>query len=432
MSLIKKFPYSFLYLFLLSGATLYLWQNHLERFGIPAILALMFLFFLFSKNTVMTIPLLFNAMFMVSTLPTNFAEVPTYLYFVPGVLIVGMTLHIFIYKVKLFHGKMLLGIGLMVLAMLLSSINVVKLDIYYYFYASVGILYALFYVFYRNTIEGDYTDYLIKMLFVLGLLISAQIVLYYLGVDDVRYALEHKIFNLGWGISNYVATYLIIFSVIPFYYAKKAPTGLLYFLIGFMEIGLIPFTGSRGGMVAFVALFPILLFILFFKSKKKWLHFLSLSLVFILFVSIVFINWDFVKSVFFRFESIMFDDTGRFDIYVDAIHTFLEFPLFGGGLFARDATRDFNMFHNTILHTGATLGSIGLISLLIQLWQQFRITVGKFTNEGLFLAAALLGAHIHGMIDNVYYMPQFMIMMLVIVAIREKAEVHHQLIKDYQ
>ncbi len=419
MAILKKFPTSILYLVLLSLSTLYVWTNHLEYIGVPIVLLLMFILFIFSKDTIATVPLLFNALFMVSTAPTSFSDAPLYLFLTPVVLIGGMILHIIIYRVNIFKGKMMLGIGLMFLAMILSSFNVLNLDIFYFFYTSIGLLYALFYLFYRNTLSKDYTAFLLKMMFILGLLVSLEVIIYYLGVEDVRYALEHKTINLGWGISNYIATYLIMFVSVSFYYAKKAKVGILYLLVAFVEIALIAFTASRGGMVAFVALFPVLIFLLFFKSNKKKIHFLSLFLIADIFFIVSFINYDFINSVFFRFENILFDDSGRFEIYVDATKKFLEHPIFGGGLFARDATRDFNMFHNTILHTAATLGTIGLLSLIIQLWQQFKITINQFKDEGLFLAAALLGAHIHGMVDNVYYMPQFMLLMLLIVAIRE-------------
>jgi len=93
--------------------------------------------------------------------------------------------------------------------------------------------------------------------------------------------------------------------------------------------------------------------------------------------------------------------------------------LFGSGLFARVGTKDYNMYHNTFLHTLATMGILGGVSLAIQLFEQFKITLGRFKMANLFLAAALLGAHVHGMVDNVYFMPQFMILMVIMVAVIE-------------
>ena len=425
MKNLKNFPYTVYYLVLLSSATLFVWSNHLENIGVPIVLGLMFLFFVFSKDTMPTVPLLLNGLFMVSQAPTSFETAPLFLYLTPAVLLGGMIIHIIKYKVNIFRGKMILGIGIMFLAMILSSFNAVNIDIYYFFYASVGLLYAFIYMFYRNTFDRDHTQYLMKMMLILGILISFQVVFYYLSVEDVRYALEHKTIDLGWGISNYVATYLIMFISITFYFAREKMYGFIWIGVAFTEIALIPFTASRGGMVAFVVLFPFLMALLLIKSKR-WL--ISTAIIFLVVAVGLYLidkNYDFVSSILFRFENILFDDSGRFDIYVDAINKFLANPLFGGGIFARTGLKDFNMFHNTILHTAATLGSLGLIGLGIQLWQQFRITVKNFKIVNLFLVSALLGAHVHGMVDNVYFMPQFMVLMLIIVSVVESSNTNN-------
>jgi hypothetical protein len=40
----------------------------------------------------------------------------------------------------------------------------------------------------------------------------------------------------------------------------------------------------------------------------------------------------------------------------------------------------------------------------------------KLNVEKAILLIALIGANIHGMVDNVYYMPQFMIIFFIIIA----------------
>lgn len=427
MKNLKQFPFSVLYLILLSSITLFIWTNHLENIGIPVVLGLMFLFFVFSKDTMPTVPLLLNGLFMVSQTNWSFAEAPLFIFLTPVAILGGMIIHIIKYKVNIFRGKMLLGIGIMFLAMILSSFNAENVDIYYFFYASVALLYAFIYMFYRNTFDKDHIQYLLKMMLILGILVSLQVVFYYLNVEDVRYALEHKLINLGWGISNYVATYLIMFISITFYFAREKKYGFIWIIVAFIEIALIPFTASRGGMVAFAVLFPLLMGLLLIKSKRWFINSAVILLMLVIGLYLVDRNYEFVSSIMFRFENMMFDDTGRFDIYVDAVNKFLAHPLFGGGIFARTGDKDFTMFHNTILHTAATLGSLGLIGLGIQLWQQFRITVKDFKIVNLFLVAALLGAHIHGMVDNVYLMPQFMVLMVIIVSVVESANSKKQI-----
>jgi len=419
-NILGKFPYSTIYLILLSAGAFIVWQYHLEDIGIPIYLGLLFFVYLFSKDTMMSIPILFNAFFMFGKGVPSFDSIPWYLFAVPIVLIGGMIIHSIIYKVKLWRGKMLVGILLMVAAMILSSLNAVEVTMYYYFYASIGILYAIFYLFYRNTFFKDHTAYLLKMMFVLGILVSAEVISFYFGVDDIVYAIEHRTIFLGWGLSNYIATYLIMFSAISFYFAKTKKFTFFYLLVALVEGILTIFTGSRGGMFAYLLLLPILLILLFVKSKKKYITFLNLVLITDIVLIVSIIHMDIVQSLFDRFLNIGFDDNGRYAIWQNGYNIFISHPLFGGGLFARtDTTMDYGMFHNTFLQTAATLGSIGLVALVIQLWQQITIPLKGWTNESIFLVAALLGAHAHGMIDNVYYMPQFMLIMLVIVAVTE-------------
>ena len=419
MSKIKNFPYSVWYLILLSSITLVIWSFHLENVGIPAVLVLMFLFFVFSKDTMPTVPLFMNGLFMVSQTNWSFETIPLFIFMTPLAIIGGMIVHIIKYRVDIFKGKMLLGIGIMILAMALSSINAVTVDLYYFFYCLIGVFYALVYMFYRNTFDRDHTAYLMKMMLILGILISAQVVIYYLYVEDIRIALEQKSINLGWGISNYIATYLIMFISITFYFVKKTKFGFLWIFVAVGEMVMLVFTASRGGMVAFAVLLPILIVLLFWKAKNWWKFILSFLFSAVILYILIYYNYDFVSSVLFRFENLMFDDSGRFEIYLDALSKFMSNPLFGAGLFARTGTGDFRMFHNTFLHTLATMGLVGIVGLIVQLWTQFKITIGKFKNVNLFLVVALLGAHIHGMVDNIYYMPQFMILMLLIVSVAE-------------
>jgi len=278
-------------------------------------------------------------------------------------------------------------------------------------------------MFYRNTFQKEHVQYLIKLLFILGILISLQVLLFYLGVEDVRAALEQKTLNLGWGISNYVATYLIMFIPTTLYYARTSKWSPVLLLLAFFETAMLMFTGSRGGMVAFAVMVPFYAFFLLFKSSSWRNNLIYIGLILEAVLFIIYINYDFVSSVFFRFENLLFDDTGRFDIYQNAIAIFKEHPLFGGGLFARVGDKDYTMFHNTIFDTLATMGIIGGVGLGFQLFQQFKITLGKREVVNFLMALALLGANVHGMVDNIYYMPQFMVLMIVIVTNFENRQI---------
>ncbi len=419
MDKLKRFTYSVPFLIVLSVFTLFFWTFHLESYGIPIVLGLLFLVFVLLKDPMPSIPLLLNALFMFSQTNLSFETTPLYIYLTPISIIFGMIIHIIRFKVKFLKGKMLFGVILMVIAMFLSSINALELPLTYWFYASVGLVYAIIYLFYANTLQGNHVPYLMQMMLILGILVSLETLIFYMNVEDVVYAVEHKLINLGWGISNYVATYLIMFTSITYYFARTSKRGYLWIPVAFFQMLMILFTLSRGGIVAFAGLFPILLVLLLYKNKHWWKLILSGFVSLVLFAGIIWVGLDLATALFSRFNNLLFDDSGRFEIWLDALAKFTDHPLFGSGLFARVGTKDYNMYHNTFLHTLATMGILGGVSLAIQLFEQFKITLGRFKMTNLFLAAALLGAHVHGMVDNVYFMPQFMILMVIMVAVIE-------------
>ena len=421
----KRFVLSTWYLLIISMATLGFWTFGLEKIGIPLFLAGMLLVFVFMRSVMPSIPLLLNALFMISQTEWNMQSIPVFLYAAPIVIIVGFIIHIIRFRVNIFKGKMLLGIALMFLAMLLSSMNAAHIDLNYMFYAAIGLVYALVYLFYVNTLEGDYRDYLLKMLLLLGFLISAEILIYYLRVEDFAADIENKRINLGWGFSNYIATYLIIFIPAAFYYAKKSRVPIIYLGIAIFQIIMLLFTASRGGILAFLPIFPVLLFYLF--KGTHWRRILLSGCVILCALAVViYFYTDPFQALFDRLLVAQFDDNGRFAIWQDALNKFMQHPLFGGGIFARvDDLGGYRMYHNTFLHVLATFGAFGLVTLVIQVVQMFRVILKRINPMSLILAISVLGAHLHGMIDNIYFMPQFMVLFFIIIAVMENANTIH-------
>ncbi len=422
MTKLTKIFYGLPYLISVSAATVLVWTMGWENYGIPIVLTLMFVEFVVLKDAMPTIPLFMNALFMVSQTAWSFDSIPLFLYMTPVAIILGMVIHAIRFRVSLFHGAMLPGIIVMLAALALSTLNAGDtLGWDYAFYALIGLLYVVVYLFYTNSIKGDHVQYLVKMMFLLGLVVSVEVLIYYLRVEDVVYAIENKTINLGWGISNYVATYLILFVPMTFYYAKTAKAPLLFILLGIFEGIMLLFTVSRGGIIAFAGTF--VLCVAYLTIQKNWwrttLRFLG---AFALLAGIAWLGKDLFVTLFDRFARLLLDDTGRIEIWLDGIAKFKAHPLFGNGIFARlDELGLFRMFHNTILHTLATFGIIGLIGLAMQVFVQFKWVLRKLTPESIFLGIALLGAHMHGMVDNIYYMPQFMILIVIILAVSENA-----------
>lgn len=416
---------SFIYFTLLSGFSLFIWMNQLDFLGMAIFTLLSVVVLLFVRNTIHVLPFFFNMMFMISQTEWSLETIPVYLFALPLVLGLAFILHIFFYKEEKIKGRLTLPLLLMLLAMVLSIFNSEIIDINYVFYLVVGLFYVLIYVFFVKTMQGDYLTYIIRLFFVLGLLISAQVLIFYIRSDDILLALESKSIDLGWGISNFVATYLIIFISTTIYYIKTKPLKLITTVIISFEILMLLFTISRGGVLAFSLIIPLLIYYLYHGQKNKVTISLYLVLLGLLLAMAFYLQTELFAPLFERFKRLDFNDgSGRIDLWKQAYEKFKQYPLVGAGLFARVEGDYFGFYHNTFMHTLASLGLVGLVSLLWQMFALVRIYFNKINLEKGILFIAILGANIHGMVDNVYFMPQFMILFFIVIAATENANQH--------
>jgi O-antigen ligase len=411
-----KFFQSIVYLSILSIITTLIWYYNLEHIGMPVFALIALGILIFDKNGMSVIPFFLNMMFMVSQTEWSLELIPQYLYLLPFIAIPGFIIHIIRFKQGFFKGKLAIPLTLLFLTMLLSSINVIEINLNYLFYISIGLVYLLVYFFFVSSIKGDNLKFLIKLFVVTGVMTSVQVLLYYIRVDDIANALENKTIDLGWGISNFIATYLIIFISSMFYFMKKYKFHVFWVLLGFFEIIMLLFTLSRGGISAFLVTLVFLMIYLYYGYEHKLRMTFNILLGLVLVVGFVYIRIDYFTTIWLRLTDSFFDDSGRFDLWIEAWNNFVKYPILGAGVFARVEGDYFGFYHNTILHTMGTLGSLGLISIIWQGVLVLLIFLKKLNLEKAILLIALIGANIHGMVDNVYYMPQFMVLFFIIIA----------------
>ena len=404
------------YLIALSVITMVFWYFGLEHIGMPVFAIAALVILSTNKNGIMVVPIFLNMLFMISQTEWSLDIIPTYLYVLPILLIVGFAVHLIRYKPKLLQGKLLFPLTLLFIGMLLSMINADKVDMNYLFYCVIGLFYLLIYFFFKGSLTGDNLKFLIKLFVIEGVLISFQVLVFYLRAEDVVLALKTKNLDLGWGISNFVATYLIIFISSTFYYIKKNKFNIIFLIIVAFEIVMLFYTLSRGGILAFFFTFILLMIYLLYgyKLTKRMIINIVITLVVILVVGF-FTRENFI-TIWSRLSNGFFVDNGRFDLWQEALLKFKSHPVFGAGLFARATETYFGFYHNTVMHTIATLGLVGLAALIWQAVVIIKMFINKWTLEKSILFIALIGANIHGMVDNVYYMPQFMVIFFIIIA----------------
>jgi len=406
----------------------------IQEYGLIGFSVIIFILLLSLRNTIYVIPFLLNLLFMISQTEWDLTLIPLSLYILPSSLILGIILHVILYKVKLFKGQFFVGILLLGIAIIASTIvNTETYDMISVLILLAVLLMITLYGFFANTIKGDHLLYLIRIFVVLGFLISAQVAVFYLRQDNIVEALENKTLDLGWGLSNFIATYLIIFISLTFYFVKKFKMHIIWIVLALFEIAMLLFTLSRAGIIAFFITAIFLLIFMFVKYPHKWSLLLNLILGIMIVSTVAYFAKDYFITIWERLDLYGLDDNGRIVIWEEAWATFKEHVVFGAGVFARSVNvgeNELRMFHNTILHTLACFGLLGALALLVQLISVIRIFLSHLTQEKAILLIALAGANMQGMVDNIYFMPQYMIIMFIIIAFVENANTVDRLRKE--
>lgn len=400
----------------LSFLTLIFWFFGLELIGMPLFALAAIIVLTFYKNGMLVVPFFLNMLFMISQTEWSLDLIPTYLYLMPIFIIIGFIIHFIRFKPKFNKGKLFYPLLLLFIGMFLSMINAQFINSNYLFYLVIGLFYMFIYFFFKSTINSDSLHYLIKIFAVLGVLVSIQVLIYYIRVDDLILALATKNLDLGWGISNFIATYLIMFIAAMFYFIKIYKLHIIPVMLATFEIIMLLFTLSRGGILSFFITFVLLMAYLFHNCEQKKQMLINISVAIIALICFIIIRFDIFETIYNRLADGFFVDNGRFTLWKEAWVKFTEHPLLGGGLFARVNDNYFGFYHNTFMHTLATLGLVGLASITWQIIEVIKMFINRFTIEKTILLIALIGANIHGMVDNVYYMPQFMIIFFIIIA----------------
>jgi O-antigen ligase len=107
-----------------------------------------------------------------------------------------------------------------------------------------------------------------------------------------------------------------------------------------------------------------------------------------------------------------FDDLDQFSssritLYKHALEIFKDYPLFGGGWEAMTDIGNpdrIQVFHSTIFHTLAVMGSFGLIALGYYFFISFKYLLSNRTLIKTLMFVGILISQIHGLYDNTMFM----------------------------
>lgn len=276
--------------------------------------------------------------------------------------------------------------------------------------------------------KTDFVNYVCRSFMYLGLLITAQIVIYYIRVK-AGIIPEGSEVHLGWGISNGAATVLLTTMPITMYVAvseKKLWRSVLFALLAVLQFAAVIATVSRGAILVGIAEFILMIIASVIYNKHRKIYMLTYIAVAALIITLCVIFKDKLMSFVERAFSNGLDGSGRDKIYQEAVEVFKENKLFGVGFGYIGKNTYLNMypmyyFHSTFFQTIASLGLFGLAASLFMYYKRIKFAFSKGRAFNIFLIVSCFGFEGYAMINTFTFLAvPGLLLIAVLTAVNER------------
>ncbi|MFW5780529.1 MAG: O-antigen ligase family protein [Bacillota bacterium] len=388
------------------------------------------------KDTSRILAILFMFVFVISADRHNLNNFGWVIGVSLGLLFVGIIFHIIHFKprfISLFKERKIKGFTLATLLLIFPmvlggigrgdrNIGVILLVL------ALMLVISVCYLFFLATTEDKNPEAIIKLMvlvmFVSGLVITSQMIVYYIRLGSFESILDsvyHKSINVGWAGPNNVSPMLALCLPSSFYYAiKKRNYGYWFIIIACIQYVLILSTLSRGTILFTTLALPFMLCYTMAKSENKLGTGLVLSLCCAAGIALMAYYGPQLLDIINRMIGRGLDDSGRIELYKDALQVFKKYPLFGAGWdyrlgeMAGDGYTPY-WYHSTPFQILANMGIVGAVFFsLFSFWRYKnafftkKYRVAKYT-----IGAGLLLFELYGFVDVNYFGPTFFISMLI-------------------
>lgn len=312
----------------------------------------------------------------------------------------------FIYKniktgVRFSLGKFFVPLVLIVVAFILGGIFSP-----YYSIESVGfgfiisICALVTYLLVYNFTKTSFKDLAFDIFSVVSVIIILQMWWGYLASGDIIAMMQNKDVRVGVGEINLPA--MTIGMWIPLLLAKglNSKYDYLYVLASLFAFVNVVFSFSRGALL-FTMIFGFLSLIMFFiKTKRKKNVSITLGSTFAVALIVIIISMPSIIDMMKHYIERGFDDTGRFELYNQALDSFTAFPAFGVGWMVDTYGFVFAQFHSTPLQYLACTGVIGVLLILPHYLQRYKSFIKGGNIYTFFACMCILICEGYGLIDQ--------------------------------
>lgn len=276
--------------------------------------------------------------------------------------------------------------------------------------------------------KADFVNYVCRSFLYLGLLITVQLVIYYIRVVTGMIP-EGSEVHLGWGISNGAATVLLTTMPISMYVAvseKKLWKSLVYAVVSVLQMVAVIATVSRGAILVGIAEFVLMIIVSVVYNKHRKVYMLLYLLAVAVTLALCFAFKDRLIAFVERAFSNGLDDSGRDNIYKEAVRVFKENLFFGVGFGYVGENSYLNSnpmyyFHSTFFQTIASLGLFGLVASLYMYYKRIKFAFAKGRAFNIFLIVSCFGFEGYAMINTFTFLAvPGLLLIAVLTAVNEK------------
>jgi hypothetical protein len=238
-----------------------------------------------------------------------------------------------------------------------------------------------------------------------------------------------KDINIGWSISNNIATYLVFGVPFVLYLSIHEKYKFVYYFLSIVLAIVIFLTGSRAGIGGLLILaVPSVVYTLFRTDRKQFVTHLLMALLLTMpfLFAAIYMNIPealyqrlFVSKFFFYY-----DDRKR--LLEIAMESFSNHPLIGTGVFSAGhyiklGGKNVFSYHNIFFETLACMGIAGIMAYVYFSFVKFKMLLFNSNMFKLYGLMAIVGSYIFALVDTSYLNPIYMYMVVAFLAIAEKS-----------
>jgi len=423
---IKKLYDSDIYIISVCIFAFFFWHFKINGLGAVIIVAYGFFSLFFCKDIKGAIISIVLCVMSFSDITDNLMTPNTkyYIFFSAIYILIAIFTYFFknfyLTKTKVKFGSLKTGILIALIVALLGGINYPYNNLYAF--RLIGKVAGVYFLYFLciNGLKDDSRRYFCRMFIYACLTVTAE-VLVTLNIGDFWQNVFYKHSILGWGVSNNLAVLFLMLIPLSAYQSIDSKIDFIYVFIMFFAAAFVFFLLSKGCMVIAVFSLPVCYIYSLKKTKRKLSYIIAMIITVSLALLLIFAIYNKLDDqIIERFKGDF--DSGRFDIYREALAKFRQYPIFGIGLY-RDITiptlanfsNYFWIWHSTVIEIITCFGIVGVIGFIPFYFQRYRLLLKNMSMFKLACLVAVLSFEAYGLIDVMFtnlYLNLFVFMLL--------------------